>query len=105
MARFFGKVGFLDETRETSPGVWEEIEIERPYYGDILSQNVRFERTENRNDDEVVSTRIQIVADPYALLNYFHIRYVWHMGVKWKVTSVEPARPRITLSLGDVYNG
>lgn len=104
MNRFYGAVGFVT-TVETSPGVFEEIESEKSYYGDILANNRRLDRSEFVNDDIVTSNRISVVADAYALQNFFAIRYVVWMGQRWKATQAEVAPPRIILSLGEVYNG
>lgn len=106
MAKFYGKVGYI-ETAETPPGseIWEEVKTERCYYGDVLRNTKRWERGESLNDDLDVSNKISIVADPYAYQHFFAIRYVSWMGSLWKVTSVEVERPRLILSIGGVYNG
>lgn len=104
MPKFFGVIGFC-ETVETSPGIWEEKITEKKYYGDV-SRNIRkLETGESINDNININNEISIIADPYAN-NHFHaIRYVEWMGAKWKVSTVEVRRPRLVLSLGDVYNG
>ena len=33
------------------------------------------------------------------------IRYVSWLGVRWKVTNIDIQRPRLILTLGEVYNG
>lgn len=103
MAKWFGKIGFA-ETSETKPGVWEEVIIEKEYFGDLLSRSRRYEQTQQLNDDLNISNRISILADPYAN-NHFHtMRYAEFAGVKWKVTSVDVQYPRLEISLGGVYN-
>ena len=62
--------------------------------------------TEGENDDIRINHRISILADPFAMKHFHSIRYVEWMGVKWKVTSVDPTKyPRLTLTLGEQYNG
>ena len=46
MAKWFGKIGFA-ETKETKPGVWEEIITVREYYGDVTRNTRRFQSSEN----------------------------------------------------------
>lgn len=103
MARFCGIVGFA-ETRETRPGVWEEIMTERQYYGDVVRNIRKLQSTSQLNDNVDVSNNISIVADPYANQNFHAIRYVIFMGTKWKVSSVEVQYPRLVLTVGGVYN-
>lgn len=104
MAKYYGAIGYA-ETEETAPGVWSETVTERNYYGNIIKDRRQVQNGEGTNDNLVVSNQISIVADPYALQNFFAIRYAKWMGVAWKVTSVEVQAPRLVLSLGGVYNG
>lgn len=104
MARFYGKVGYM-MTKETKPGVWTEVEEEYNYYGDVLDNRHKWVPTDKLNDDVTVSNRISIMADSFAWDHFSHIRYVWWMGVKWKVTSISVERPRLVLELGGEWNG
>lgn len=104
MSRFYGAVGYA-KTVNTAPGVFEEVEEEMMYYGDILRNARRLESGENLNDQLVVNNSISILADAHALNHFFEIRYVVWEGAKWKVTNVEVQRPRLILTLGKVYNG
>lgn len=104
MAKFYGVVGYVD-TQETAPGVYTEVATERKYYGDVLKNLKRYVSSEYLNDNLTVSNSISIMADAYAYDNFFAIRYVKWMGANWKVTDVEVQRPRLILSLGEVYNG
>ena len=103
MARFYGTVGY-SETKETEPGIWEELITERKYSGDVLKISKKWQAGESLNDDLVINNEISILADPFAFNNFHNIRYVEWMGAKWKVSKMEIQRPRITLSLGGVYN-
>lgn len=104
MAKFYGVVGYVED-QVTSPGVHEEVATERKYYGDVLKNVKKYVSSEYLNDNLTVSNSISIMADAYAYDNFFAIRYVNWMGVNWKVTDVEVQRPRLILSLGEVYNG
>ena len=103
MAKFYGKIGFM-ETTETSPGVWEEEITERYYYGDVMRNMRRWDNSSYENDDLKINNEISIVSDPYAVQNFHAIRYVEWMGALWKVSSVDVQYPRLTLSIGGVYN-
>lgn len=104
MAKYYGMVGYA-ETRETRPGIWEEIITERPYYGDVIRNARRLESGESVNDNVVINNSISIVADPYAYQHFANIRYIEWMGAKWKVTNVEVQSPRLLFTIGGVYNG
>ena len=104
MAKFYGVVGYVD-TQETAPGVYTEVATARKYYGDVLKNVKRYVSSEYLNDNLTVNNSISIMADAYAYDNFFAIRYVNWMGANWKVTDVEVQRPRLILSLGEVYNG
>lgn len=104
MARFYGKVGYA-ETVEASPGVWEDQIVERNYYGDVTSTTSRWEHGENKNDNLDIQNNISIIADAYAYEHFSAIKYVEWMNQKWRVGSVQVQRPRLTLSIGGVWNG
>ena len=100
MNKWYGKVGYV-ETVEVEPGIWDERET---YYGEFVRKSSKFQVSGNVNDDKDVSVELSIVADPYSSLHFHSIRYVEFGGVKWKVNTVEPQRPRLILSLGGEYN-
>lgn len=102
--KYYGKIGFVEQV-ETKPGVWEEVAIEREYYGDVLSVSKRWEKTDHLNDDLTISNRISIVADPYAYSHFHTMRYIELYGARWLINTVEVKQPRLILSIGGVYNG
>lgn len=103
MAKFYGNVGFA-ETVETSPSVWTERIIDRPYFGDVIRRTRRLESSGDVNGNVNITNQISIIADPYANQNLFAIRYVEFMGTKWKVSDVDIQYPRLVLTIGGVYN-
>lgn len=105
MARYYGMIGFSKGSFESSPGVWDEQIVNRPYYGDANRYTRRLQTTDDINDSIVVNNSISIVSDPYALQNFHAIRYAEWLGTKWKVTSVEVQFPRLLLTLGEEYHG
>ena len=104
MAKFYGPVGYA-ERRETVPGVWKDVVVERNYTGDVLRNTRRTQPTDNLNDNLNITNEISIVADPYAYQNFSKIKYVVWMDTAWKVPTVMVNYPRLTLEVGGVYNG
>lgn len=104
MAKFHGNIGFTEQYEKT-PGNWTERIVEKEYFGEVisLSYNAR-SGSETTNDELTVNKRISIVANDYAFQNFHFMKFVVYMGVKWKITSVEPQYPRLILSIGGVYN-
>lgn len=105
MARWCGKVGYA-ETVETVPGRWEEVFIERLYFGDEYKSNRMIQTSQSGTNDNVnISNQISFVADPYANDHIYAIRYAEFQGAKWRVSNVDVQRPRLVLSLGGLWNG
>ena len=105
MNKWFGKVGY-SETVETTPGVWTPQITVHEYYGDIKRDSSRWSGNSNSTNDELtVNCQISIVADPFAFDKFYSMKWIEYMGVKWKITSIDPQPPRLLLTLGGVYNG
>lgn len=103
--KFFGPVGYNHGTTETSPGVWEDVIVEKPYYGDVLRNTRKLIEGEKVNNDLSVGNSISIVADAYAYENFHAIRYVKWMGSNWIVSDITVERPRLIFRLGGLYHG
>ena len=101
MARFVGMLGYADYV-ETADGVFEEQIVERKAIGDANRIARRWETSENLNDDLVASHEFSVMMDTYASQNFTNI--VWG-GKRWRVNDVEVRRPRLSLTVGKVYNG
>ena len=105
MAKWFGKVGY-SETVETTPGVWRPQDTVHEYYGDVSRNATRWGvNSDSTNDNLTVNVQISIVADPFAIDNFYSMKWIEYMGSKWKITNVEPQLPRLLLTLGGVWNG
>lgn len=103
MAKFFGEVGYAISV-DKGNGVHVEEIVERSYIGDVVRNTRRLETGEKVNDDLTVGNSISIVADAYANLHFFAIRYVRWAGTLWKVSNVEVQSPRLILRLGSIYH-
>lgn len=105
MGRYYDVVGYV-YNEETSPGVYSGVVIdERKYYGDVKNIAHKWEKSENLNDNLIVTQDISIMADAFAYTHFSAIKYLRWMGAYWKVAAVRVERPRLILSLGGVYNG
>lgn len=104
MAKWCGKIGYAI-TKETEPGLWEPIIVERKYYGDLISNRWKRQNSGGINDDINISNSISIIADPFANQNLGYMAYVEYMGTKWKISDVEIQFPRLILTVGGLYNG
>jgi len=104
MAKFSGVVGF-GHAEETAPGVWQDVIVEKVYYGDVLRATRQTDQGQKVNNDLSVSNPISIVADPYANDNFFAMKYVMWRGTRWEITNIREEYPRLILQLGGKYNG
>lgn len=102
MTKFYGIVGYAI-TEETTPGVWEDKIVERPYYGDITKMGSTWSKSSYINDDLKITNGFSIVADAFAYQHYNSIKYIVDHETKWKVTNVTVDRPRLTLTVGSEY--
>jgi hypothetical protein len=107
MAKFYGEVGYAEETVESPPdsGVWVDNIVEYSYFGDVVRNTRKLQEGESLNNDLSVNNSISIVADAYANEHFFAIRYVKWAGTLWTVTEVDVQSPRLIFRLGGVYNG
>lgn len=101
--KYYGNVGFV-ETTEDEYGVFTSKTTVRPYYGDILSFNSRWDKGESINDNIEISNKISILSDPFSLENFLYMKYIEFAGAKWEIKSVELKYPRLILNVGGVYN-
>lgn len=104
MAKWYGKVGYVDKV-EKEPGIWVEEIIEKPYFGDEIKNSRQLQSSGDVNDNVNISNQISIVADPYAINHIHTMRYAEFHGANWKVSIADVQYPRITLNLGGLYNG
>lgn len=107
MAKFSGTIGYI-RTVEAERGVWVPEETTHPCSGEWVRNTVKFQTSDNVNDNVNVANEVSIVANLYARQNFPYMRYIEFKeieGVKWKITNVEVKYPRLILTIGGVYNG
>lgn len=104
MSKWYGKIGFAD-MQETVPGVYTPVITEKAYRGEMYKSSRLLQASNLVNDNINVSNQLSIVADPYLDGHIHDMLYVVFKGAKWKVTPVDLSqRPRLTLTLGGLYN-
>lgn len=103
MAKWYGNIGY-ELPKEIEPGLWVQGIVERSYFGDMTSDRRKRHPSGEVNDNLNLANIISIIADPFAVENCSHMIYADYMGVKWKITEVEVLYPRLTLTIGGVYN-
>lgn len=101
--KWSGKIGFV-ETKETRPGVWENVTTERNFYGDVIRDIRKNQSLGQVNDDINISNRISIVSNSFVRDNLSFMKYIEFMGAKWKITDVEVQYPRLVLTIGGLWN-
>lgn len=103
--KFNGKIGFV-KTIETAPDVWTEVVTEKEFSGDVQSFKGRWQSINGSTVDEVkLNQSISVLLGPDLIESIGNIRYVNWLGECWKVDDITPGYPRITLSVGGVWNG
>jgi hypothetical protein len=105
MAKFSGKIGFGFE-REVSRGVYDLEIVERRYFGEVERDIVERVAGQTVLGESKTGNSFNIVADGYARLNFWDMKYVFWNGRYWDIRQVELLqRPRMRVRIGGVYNG
>lgn len=104
--KFYDAIGYAESVeRPEGSGVYEDVVIERKFYGDVLRNTRGLEEGGKVNNDLSLSNRFSLMADPYARENFDSIRYIKWKGRRFLITSIEFAESRILVTPGGVYNG
>lgn len=106
--KFYGKIGFvIAERNENDFTDWNNRVIEKgPFYGSVNNRRFALKSSSDSTVDDVTYSRqIDIIADNFTYKNRHFIKYIEEDGVKWKVDSVERNYPKLTLTIGGMYNG
>jgi hypothetical protein len=103
--KYSGKFGISTGQEETSPGVRDDVIVERDYIGDVIQE------TENVVvEGEVLptmrtTTSFSVISDGVLKEHYRDLRYVTYAGERWSIASVVLQPPRLVVYIGEVYNG
>lgn len=104
MVRYHGSIGY-GRTVEVRPGVREDVIVERKLFGDVLRPSRSFDTDDKVIPDSRLGNRISILVDDEITANIDAIRFIEYRGNLWHVTQIVEERPRLILSMGEVYNG
>lgn len=105
MAKFSGRIGFGFE-REISRGVYDLEIVERRYFGEVERDILERVAGQTVLGESKTGNSFNIVADGYARLNFWDMKYVFWNGMYWDIRQVELLqRPRMRVRIGGVYNG
>lgn len=106
--RLHAAVGVAVST-QTAPGVWEDVITERTFYGDVIRQARRLVPPAlippELNSNLSAENSFSILGDADAYANFKNFRYITWEGNRWTITSVEVMRPRLILTIGELWNG
>lgn len=102
--KFSGIVGYAVEV-ETAPDIWRNYIVERKYHGDVVQTAWHSQAAaQTLNDNSSLNVQVEVVADAFAWANYANIHYVIYENSKWKVSAIQPRRPRLILNFGSLYH-
>ncbi len=104
MAQFYGEIGFAD-TVETTPGVWEDVIIEKKFRGDVPRNAARSSSGDNVIPDPSLGSRVRLVGTKFAFANAKKMRYIRFEGELWTIENIEINRPRLEIGMGEIYDG
>lgn len=104
MVRYHGIIGY-GQTAEVRPGVWEDVITERKLFGDVLRPSRSFDTGDKVLPDSRLGNRISVLVDDEITANIDAIRFIEYRGNFWAVSRIEEERPRLILSMGEVYSG
>lgn len=105
--KYSGYLGYCISVEGTgiNKGIFYDQVQERPAYGDVLTDNHRWDQGEGTLDNQGIRNKISVIMDAFAFNHASDLKYITWLGARWKVTNIEVARPRLILTLGDEYNG
>ena len=102
MAKFSGRIGFGFE-REVSRGVYDLEIVERRYFGEVERDILERVAGQTVLGESKTGNSFNIVADGYARLNFWDMKYVFWNGMYWDIRQVELlSRPRMRVRIGGV---
>lgn len=92
--------------REIRPGVYDLEIVERVYYADIVRDTLEVASGGQVLGDLYTANAFSVVADAYAEMNFFNMKYIFWNGRPWYIKQVEvQAKPRLLIRIGGVWNG
>lgn len=103
MMRFSGKIGIARGSLETSPGVFEKQFVEIEVTGTMRLVSARWASMESR--DARAKHILSIIPPETSTVDINEVVYVWWKNRQWSVINIQYIHPRVSLTLGGLYNG
>lgn len=103
MGKLICNIGF-GINQEVEPDIHDDDIIERQYRGEILRNARRFEQMDSLSGGVQINNQLSLLGDSFLFEHLTDIRYVTHRNQRWTAT-IEEQYPRITVTLGGLYNG
>lgn len=89
---------------EVSPGVFEYTPIEYTNIpASVLEASFNITDGQSVNQESIGSTRLSFIMSNDVNNRLGLLSYITYLGVKYKVTNVRIVRPRIEVTLGEVF--
>lgn len=105
MSRVVVLIGIKTPAVQTSPGIFEEVIVEKKMSGDMISKPTRWTVDELAQDTARINHVFSFISRGSVSTDFSSAVYVVWQGKKWTVSSIEYPSPRIKLTLGGLYNG
>lgn len=103
--KYYDDVTFVLQREDpNAPGNWKQYTVIKQYPGEWKRIESKWTPGDKTNDDKRVNNQLEIISDPFALLNWTQIRCVKYMNVQWSVNTVTLRPPRIVMEIGGLYN-
>lgn len=102
--RWSGKLGISQQV-ETAPDVWENVITEHDALGTVEQRSERLESDSDILPRYRTTTSISLLSRGAGVLENADIAYITWRGRKWAPGSVTENYPKITVFIGEIYNG
>ena len=106
MSRFCGNLGFITTQKSTTKAsVWDTIVVKKQYGGTVKKDRTTYVPGVGLITNARISVRISIIMNQYMQDNTKNLKFVEYEGDAWTVENFDTEYPRITFTLGGLYNG
>lgn len=98
------RIGY-GQSEEVRPGISEDVITEVEKFAEVLQRTEAFTVEGRIIPEYKTTTSVSVLSDGPVKVNYSNLRYVFYAGERWTITSVVAQPPRMTIFIGEVYNG
>ena len=105
MTRYLGLLGVKEPSIEVRPGVYKSGINEKLVSGFLITRHIRYSALEIQQQTPSANQILSIIPPQGVVLNFETVAYITYQGLKWSVSAVKYAPPRVLMTLGGIYNG